>query len=135
MYALSLDAANNRLIAATHGRGVWSSPLPVASRVPHDAAPGAGAPRPPATLRVTTPARNGRVDLAYSLPAAGDAVIDVLAPDGRLVVTFALGWQDAGLHHSAWNPRAAGERMAAGLYVFRLRAGTARATARVVVVY
>jgi photosystem II stability/assembly factor-like uncharacterized protein len=133
VYALSLDEPHMRLIAATHGRGVWSSPLPVALDVPHDST-SSDASRNAPSLRAVANPRTSRIEVRYELPAPSVAVLEMFTPDGRRVATLSLGWQEAGSHRSTWDARAAGDRpLAAGLYLLRLCAGVTHVAARLVV--
>ena len=65
----------------------------------------------------------------YALPAASQVTLEVFDPQGRLVVTRALGTQSPGLHQATFsNPG-----LRAGIYLYRLRtadplSGTERAS-------
>lgn len=71
------------------------------------------------------------VDLAYSLPAAGPARLDVYDVAGRRVATLGGGTRAAGEHRVRWDCRdGAGRRVANGTYFVRLSAGGAAAVAK-----
>lgn len=78
---------------------------------------------------VPNPARGG-ADLVFSLPASGDASLDVLDAQGRVVVQLAQGAHAAGAHHSRWR---AGDA-APGVYFARLVAGGRTLVQRVALV-
>jgi hypothetical protein len=79
----------------------------------------------PATTRVT---------LAFELPGATDARVDIYSVDGRRVATPFAGRRDAGRHTLDWAcSDAAGRRLAAGVYVAVLTAGAFHRSQRVVV--
>ena len=83
-------------------------------------------------LALAAPAPNparGRVEIGYSLAAAGPAHLDVFDLLGRRVARLADGDAAAGAHTLSWD--ASG--VALGVYVVRLDAGGERLTRRVVV--
>ena len=80
------------------------------------------------------PAR-GPVRLAFTLARGADVRLKVLDAQGRQVRTLADGAWAAGAASVAWDLRDdSGRRIAPGLYLARLRTGSASATRRVIVV-
>ncbi len=93
------------------------------------------APAPPPALRLAispNPAA-GPSRLAWTLPAAGRARLEVLDLSGRRVATLHDGELPAGAHARAWDGRDdAGRRAPPGVYLARLVTPGAVATARLV---
>jgi hypothetical protein len=81
----------------------------------------------PTTLRLAPPRPNpclGDAQLAFTLPAAGQAVLRVYSVDGRRVATLVDRELPAGQHGAIWNGRdEAGHAVAPGVYFTRLEAG------------
>ncbi|MRR09651.1 M28 family peptidase, partial [bacterium] len=76
-----------------------------------------------------------RVELSFSLPAAGEARLDVYVVAGRRVAALGGGMRPAGEHRLKWDCRdAAGRRVANGTYLVRITAGGATAVAKVALV-
>lgn len=76
----------------------------------------------PLVLALEAPAPNparARARLAFTLPDAGEATLEVFDALGRRVVTLAEGPRPAGRHEVEW----AANDLPAGTYVVRLRAG------------
>jgi hypothetical protein len=72
--------------------------------------------------------------ISYSLPGRAQASVCVYDLAGRRVAMLARGSMPAGEHAARWDLRdAGGAPVDAGLYLVELRAGAARATARVAV--
>lgn len=96
-----------------------------------------GAPRSPRAddlaLAVTpTPAR-GVVDIGFTLPQSGAALVRVLDPQGRVVTTLHRGDLLAGAHRLRWDGRdERGGSAAPGLYFVRIEA-TGRSESRRIV--
>jgi aminopeptidase N len=69
------------------------------------------------------PGRGART-LSFTLPAAGEARLEILDVTGRRIRTLAAGVLDAGPHERTWDGRDERGNLAhAGLYFARLRAG------------
>ncbi len=67
--------------------------------------------------------------IEYSLPAAGPVRLVVLDAQGRRVCTLVDDLQSAGIHAVRWDGRdQAGNRLASGVYLYRLEAGSLTAT-------
>jgi glucose/arabinose dehydrogenase len=77
---------------------------------------------------------NPRTTIAFTVPEDGVAVsLEVLDLDGRLVRTLASGPRPAGRQTVAWDGRtASGRPAAAGVYLYRLRAGDTEQTRKMV---
>ena len=72
--------------------------------------------------------------ITFEVPARVRASVCVYDLSGRLVSTLARGAMAAGAHEVRWSIEdAAGAKVGAGVYLVELRAGTERATTRVVV--
>ena len=57
----------------------------------------------------------------FTLPAAGKANLQIVGTDGRVVRTLLKGVQSAGKHSFLWNRNGqSGERVASGVYFYRL---------------
>jgi subtilisin-like proprotein convertase family protein len=80
------------------------------------------------------PMRASGTEIRFTLPAATDAALEVFDVSGRRVKMVFEGRLPAGLHSTRWNGTdAAGHRVAPGVYLYRLRAGSFTANRRVVV--
>jgi hypothetical protein len=85
-------------------------------------------------LRATNPVRT-ELRWALELPRAAAVTIDVLDVGGRRVARLERGWLEAGRHERRWRPVADdGAALAPGAYLLRVRAGTAGATRKFVLV-
>jgi hypothetical protein len=71
------------------------------------------------------PARPGTM-FTYSLPRTTDVELVIFAPSGERVRVLEKGRREAGVHRIPWDGRnSAGSEVASGVYLYRLRAGTA----------
>jgi hypothetical protein len=78
---------------------------------------------------------NGRADIRFALPGESRVRLDIYGSTGQLVRRLADGRYPAGFHQARWDGRDdAGTRVAAGVYVLRLKAGSFAASSRIVVV-
>jgi hypothetical protein len=86
-------------------------------------------------LRVTTIAWDaGGIELAFELPDAGAAVLDVVDLQGRRVALLRAGAMAAGPHAVVWGGRdGRGRPVGSGVYFARLRVGGEQAVRRLVV--
>lgn len=76
---------------------------------------------------------SGEARLEYQVPAAGDAVLQILNLEGRLVRTLVSGHVEAGTSSATWDGRTAdGRRAPAGVYYARLQRGASGSSARIV---
>jgi len=95
-----------------------------------------GDPGAPLAFQVRAPTPNPFRDastLAFTLPAPGSVRLDVFDVSGRLVRTLTDGPMRGGEHAIAWDGRnGAGREVGAGVYFYRLVAGSDRATRRVI---
>jgi Zinc carboxypeptidase/FlgD Ig-like domain len=86
-----------------------------------------------APLRVPNPFVPGAA-CVLDLAVAGVARLDVVRVDGRIVRSLVDGPLVAGPHHVAWDGRdATGQRVAAGVYVIRLRTDRSTVARRAVI--
>lgn len=76
---------------------------------------------------------SGRTTIRLSLPAAGDARLQVFDARGRLVRVLAGGFHAEGEHEYQWDGRSDdGLRVPAGVYFYRLQARDVLETRRMV---
>lgn len=129
IFDLSLHSATRTLIAATHGRSMWTLSL---AQLPVSAPGTSTPPRVELAAPSPNPSRGAvRFDLDLSAPAAVE--MSVFDAAGRRVKTLARGAYDAGHHAFAWNGSDdRGSRARAGVYFVRAVAGDATRTQRVV---
>ena len=67
---------------------------------------------------------NPTTTIQYALPEDASVTLEVFDAMGRLVATLVNGQQPAGRYESQWNGRSdAGNTVASGMYLYRLRAG------------
>jgi hypothetical protein len=67
----------------------------------------------------------GTTEIGFSLPAAGRVTIEVFDVTGRRVALVADGAYPAGTHTVEWDLRGGnGRRVSAGIYAYRMRAGS-----------
>lgn len=87
----------------------------------------------PSLGRATPNPFTGGTRIAYTLPAAGHARLEVFGVDGRRVRALASGAMAAGRHEASWDGRdGAGRAVAPGLYFVRLDADGVSASGRLV---
>jgi hypothetical protein len=111
---------------------VWRTGLQQANYCDGVRPPAAPAPATASVLALSIPPP-GSTHVAFSLPGAAMADLRVYDVTGRLVRTLLAGELPAGEHVSEWDRRdAIGRRVAAGVYLVRLRSGDAARTARIV---
>ena len=71
---------------------------------------------------------SARTRIAFQLPAPGRAVLQILAPDGRLIRTLCDQNQAAGAHEATWDGLdSAGRRLPSGIYFYELTGPGVRA--------
>lgn len=76
---------------------------------------------------------NGQTSIKYQLPSEGKVKINVYNISGQLVRTLVDAKQSPGLYNVAWNGRDnAGRPVSAGVYFYRLNAGDANLTKKMV---
>jgi hypothetical protein len=88
------------------------------------------------TLRFDRLAPNpvsGPLRVAFQLPQAARARLELFAPDGRLCATLLDDELAAGAHVTDWDVRGPGRGLSSGIYFLKLSAGGQSAQARVVV--
>jgi hypothetical protein len=102
--------------------------------------PGTDAPERLASLgsRLLYPARPNpfteSTEIRFDLPWTAPVTVSIHDVAGRLIRTLADGPQDAGSHRLVWDGRnAAGSRVAAGVYYYRLETGTLAQSRKIVV--
>jgi hypothetical protein len=96
--------------------------------------PGAGAARPSLAFLSPVPSRSGAT-LAFALPGAGEAALDLFDAGGRRIARLAAGRFEAGRHVARWDGRdEAGREAAPGLYLVRLASGSGTAVRKLPVI-
>jgi hypothetical protein len=76
---------------------------------------------------------NPRTTISFALPAASHVELSVYDVSGRLVATLLDENRPAGTHRVEWDGRnRAGERVASGVYLYRIQAGGFTDTKRMV---
>jgi len=95
-----------------------------------------GAPRYPTALLPSAPMPfKPPTRVTFSLAARSPVSLRIYDTAGRLVRTLVDEAMDAGLHHAVWDGRGdAGERVSAGIYIYRMVAGGSRHTRKIVLV-
>ena len=123
----SVDELNNVICGST----LSLSPFVVVEGSVTDAGE---APRTPHRLFANVPNPfNPSTTIRYELGASGPVRLDVLDVSGRLVCTLVNQRVEAGQHEIQWNGQdAKGQRVASGVYVYRLEAGSLVSTRRMV---
>lgn len=114
--ALAVRPADRLVVAATHGRGIFSAALP----------PDWSVERVPGAVRIAGSAPNpfnAGTTIAFDLPAAAQVRLEVLDLRGRRVAVLVDGRRDAGEHAVPWDGTdAAGRPVPSGVYRTRLSA-------------
>ena len=78
---------------------------------------------------------NGETRIVYSLPRAGEVILEIYSAGGRRVRTLVSGSQTAGPHHAEWDGRDnGGAETASGIYFCRLRAGGSMETRKLLLI-
>ncbi len=111
--------------ATTDGQGYFALPSLGGQALPQSFALGQNYPNPfnPSTI------------IPYQLPAAAWVRLEVFNLLGQRIATLVDQQQPAGFHTAAWNANnAAGEAVAAGVYLYRLKAGDQQQTRRMVLI-
>ena len=81
------------------------------------------------------PVQNGQTTIAFGLPQAGQVKIEVYNIAGQRVKTLVNGSLGAGYHQIIWNGRNdAGQRVANGVYMYRMNSGSFTATKKLLMV-
>jgi photosystem II stability/assembly factor-like uncharacterized protein len=126
---LEIQRSGRKLVAGTHGRGVWEADLPAAVVD----APLVGGPAPAPDLMLDPPRPNpvrDTVVLRYAARAGGRVTLDVYDVSGRRVDRVAAAERgDAVVRTAVWDAR----RAAPGVYFARLTAGAESVSRKVVV--
>ncbi len=107
-------------------------PMGVVVGIPEVQPQGRGAP----SLSVARPNPfNPTTTIEYTLPRGGDTELVVFDVEGRRVRTLVNEFVPAGVHGAVWDGRDdAGNRVASGVYLYRLRAGGVVETRKMVLV-
>ncbi|MGH7600804.1 MAG: FlgD immunoglobulin-like domain containing protein [bacterium] len=132
--AIELNTNLNRIYAATHGRGVYSAEITsttgVATRdrdagVPERFKLAQNYPNPFWSEATSRSAGNPETSIRYELPYNGNVTLAVFDLTGRQVALLESGLKTAGQHFVRWNGLDnAGNRVANGVYFYRLEAAS-----------
>lgn len=111
--AIDVRRVDRRVVAATHGRGIFSTVVPEATDVPVLAG---------ARLFQNNPNPfNPSTEIAFELPTAGRVRLAIHDLRGRLVRVLVDGELEAGRQSAMWDGRdESGRSMASGVYTYRL---------------
>ena len=118
------------VVAATHGKGVYSIDIPAGtpvdeSIIPRVAQLGQNVPNP----------FNPMTTIKFNLPASGKATLAVFDVAGKRVRTLVDGTVEQGDHQVTWNGADDGGRpAAAGVYLYRLDSGAIHEVKRMTLV-
>jgi hypothetical protein len=127
---LATRPADGLVVAATHGKGVYSVDIPTGTAVdetpmPRVAQLGQNVPNP----------FNPMTTINYNLPAAGKVTLAVYDVAGKRVRTLVDGMVGQGDHQVTWNGADDGGRpAAAGVYLYRLDSGSVHEVKRMTLV-
>jgi hypothetical protein len=130
VHRLATRPADGTIAAATYGKGIYSIFTGLSTAV--DETPQTG--RTVLAQNYPNPF-NPQTTIHYEISASGQIDLTVFDVAGRRVKTLASGFVEAGQHDAQWDGRdEAGERVASGVYLYRLRAGDHVETKRMVMV-
>lgn len=116
---LDYRSSDNKLFAATHGRGMFSATFvtavnEISSQVPEKFELTQNYPNP----------FNPSTKFRYSLPQAGNVKVIIYDLNGRRVAELVNDYQNAGTYEVTWNGKNdAGVQVASGNYVYKIDAG------------
>ena len=115
---LATRAADGLIVAATHGKGVFSVNIPTETAAPD-------LPISTSYLAQNAPNPfNPRTTIAFVLGADGHAALEVFDLRGRLIRTLIDQQLTAGEHSVIWDGvDQAGHSVSAGTYLYRVRSG------------
>jgi hypothetical protein len=121
-YALKTGSVPDSFSFGTVVSGV--SGQPVTAGVPYFLAPAA-----------PNPMGKGQTTIAFGLPRSGQVNIEVYNIAGQRVKTLVNGNMNAGYHRVSWNGRnSAGQKVANGVYMYRMNSGDYTATKKLLIV-
>ncbi len=127
---LATRPADGLVVAATHGKGVYSISIPTGTAVDDADVP------VPARLSQNVPNPfNPMTTISYSLPAAGRASLVIYDVAGNRIRTLVSEDLEAGNHQVIWNGSDDGGRqVAAGIYLYKLDSGSVHEVKRMTLV-
>jgi photosystem II stability/assembly factor-like uncharacterized protein len=117
---LDYRTSDNKLFAATHGRGMFSTTIVTSVREIDDNVPfnfelSQNYPNP----------FNPSTKFRYSLPEAANVKVIIYDLNGRQVAELVNNYQNAGTYEATWNGNNdLGFQVASGTYVYRIEAGS-----------
>jgi hypothetical protein len=116
---LATRPADGTVVAATHGKGVYSTDLAEVTATRESQIPA----MMHLAQNVPNPF-NPMTTIAYSIPRATHVRLQIYDLAGRHVRTLVDEHLSAGEHHVQWDGKdSAGDQVASGVYVYELRAG------------
>ena len=90
---------------------------------------------PSSARRARNPLRAGAASISYELTAQSDVTLAIYDAQGRLVRTLVDGAKSVGRHDVTWDGRDGdGAKVAAGVYYYRMEAGSYRTGKSLVIV-
>ena len=132
--SLAVSADGSTLLAGTAGFGVWARPISEMINTPTSAGDGATSLSNTIALRANhpNPFREGTT-IHYTLPRAMPTRLVVYDVKGRAVRTLVNGIQETGERQVTWDGKdESGSRVGRGLYLYRLEAGGAIQTRKMI---
>ena len=127
---LATRYADGLVVAATHGKGVYSINIPAGTPVEESGIP------QPARLGQNVPNLfNPRTTISFNLSTAGKATLSIFDVSGKRVRTLVDRNLEAGDHQFTWNGADDGGRpAAAGVYLYKLDSGQVHEVKRMTLV-
>ncbi len=127
---LTSRSADGLVVAATHGKGIYSMTIPVTTGVEDQL------PRTTMVLRQNVPNPfNPQTQISFALPEAGQTSLVVYDVAGRHVRTLVEASLAGGEHTYNWNGADdAGHQVSTGVYLYRLRSGAVEEIRRMTLV-
>lgn len=116
---LDYRSSDNKLFAATHGRGMFSTTVvtsvkEIAGTFPEKFELSQNYPNP----------FNPSTSFKYSLPEAGNVTVMIYDLNGKRVTELVNNYQNAGTYEVAWNGKNdTGVQVSSGTYIYRIDAG------------
>lgn len=113
-----MRAADDEIVAATHGRGIWSVTAPELTIVSNES-PGATLPEAFTLAQNYPNPFNPTTTINFTLPEATQVRLTVYDVAGREVAVLADGPFTPGTHQVTWDA----QNVASGTYLYRMEAG------------
>jgi hypothetical protein len=127
---LAVRPADGLVVAATHGKGVYSISIPVGTGVDD-----AEIPRPSRLSQNVPNPFNPMTTISFSLTEPGHTTLTIYDLSGKRVKTLLNRETRAGEHQVAWRGTDDAERpVSAGIYLYELVSGSVREVKRMTLV-